>query len=157
MAKNKTHGLSKKIPEYAAWENMKRRCYYPKHNRFDHYGGRGIIVCERWKYSFVNFLSDMGMRPSPKHSLDRIDVNKNYEPQNCKWSTAVEQANNKTTTRYLTINEQTKSITEWANIYKIKPLIVLKRIGRGWPLDERLFKITGKHTLIKHLTNENTF
>ena len=85
-----THGMSKS-PTYGSWVSMKKRCYYPKTNDFDIYGGSGIIVCERWKGSFTNFYEDMGLRPSLKHSIDRLDSSGNYEPANCRWATPKEQ------------------------------------------------------------------
>ena len=81
--------------EYRAWQNMKARCYNPNNKYYKNYGERGIEVCDRWKDSFENFFEDMGPKPSSKHSIDRIDVNGNYEPENCKWSTDQEQARNK--------------------------------------------------------------
>lgn len=80
--------------EYYAWQHIKDRCYNLKNKRYKDYGGRGITVCDRWKDSFENFLADMGPKPSNKHSIDRIDNDGNYEPKNCKWSTATEQARN---------------------------------------------------------------
>ena len=74
---------------------MKDRCYNPNLKHYKDYGGRGIIVCDRWKDSFENFFEDMGLKPSSKHSIDRIDVNGNYESRNCKWSTDQEQARNR--------------------------------------------------------------
>jgi hypothetical protein len=74
---------------------MISRCTNPKVDRFDSYGGRGITVCDRWRTSFTNFYDDLGPRPSPQHSLDRIDVNGNYEPGNVRWATPLEQAQNK--------------------------------------------------------------
>jgi len=82
-------------PEYISWRAMLRRCSDPKHERFKHYGGRGIKVCERWRESYVAFLADMGRRPSPKHSIDRIDGDGDYEPSNCRWATRSEQERNK--------------------------------------------------------------
>jgi len=80
--------------EYRAWLSMKGRCYNKKVLAYDRYGGRGISVCERWRNSFPNFLADMGPKPSPELSLDRIDNDGNYEPSNCRWATAKQQNNN---------------------------------------------------------------
>lgn len=84
----------KRTVEYYTWISMKQRCYNSKAKNFKRYGGRGINVCDRWLNSFEYFLEDMGRRPIG-HSIDRINNNSNYEPTNCKWSTVIEQANNK--------------------------------------------------------------
>ena len=89
----RTHGKTK-TPEYYAWNNMKSRCANKTHQAYKNYGGRGIEVCERWE-KFENFLTDMGIRPSPVHSLERKNVNGNYEPNNCKWGTPSEQQRNR--------------------------------------------------------------
>lgn len=91
-----THGhrKSKKRPsEYQVWASMIQRCTNPNVDKYKDYGGRGITVCDRWR-DFENFLADMGKRTSKKHSIDRIDVNGNYELGNCKWSTRTEQVRN---------------------------------------------------------------
>ena len=88
------HGKTNTI-EYRTWQAMKRRCYNKNTKDFRLYGKRGITVCKRWKNSFVNFLTDMGNRPSKLHSIDRINNNGNYTPVNCKWSTDFEQNNNR--------------------------------------------------------------
>lgn len=88
-----THGSSK-TAEYKIWMAMKMRCYNQNSKAWINYGQRGIIVCERWRNSFPNFIADIGLRPSPHYSLERINVNGNYEPSNCKWATSKEQRNN---------------------------------------------------------------
>jgi len=88
-------GYINNAAEYRSWAAMKQRCYNSKLKNYKDYGGRGIRVCAQWVVSFEHFLADMGPRPSPHHSLDREDVDGWYTPDNCRWATAKEQANNK--------------------------------------------------------------
>lgn len=87
--------ISKNPPEYGVWNNIKSRCYIKSTRSYPLYGGRGITVCDRWKDSFKNFYSDMGPRPSQKHQIDRINNDGNYTPDNCKWSTPIENSLNR--------------------------------------------------------------
>lgn len=97
VSRNTKHGGStreRRNPVYSVWSNMRRRCYDSSNIGYRNYGGRGITVCERWKNSFANFYVDMGDKPSPKHSLGRVDNDSNYEPNNCRWETHTQQKRN---------------------------------------------------------------
>lgn len=108
------HGLSKKIPEYGVWANMKSRCSNPNDYRYHCYGAKGIVVCDEWINNFSQFLEDMGNRPTKEYSLDRIDSTKNYCKENCKWSTEKEQQNNRTNNRLITFGGKTQTASQWA-------------------------------------------
>lgn len=109
------HGKSN-TREFGIWIGMHTRCYNAKAKSFTDYGGRGIDICERWKNSFDNFLSDMGAAPSKEHSIDRRDNDGNYEPGNCYWATRAEQANNKRNSIRISIDGVTRTISQWAAI-----------------------------------------
>ena len=130
-------------PTYQSWRSMKLRC---KTKSNSNYNGRGINYCERWE-SFDNFLADMGVRPKGK-TIDRIDVNGNYEPSNCRWSTAKTQCRNRTNNNFLTYNNQTATIAEWESITKIPYATIHARINRGWSAEKALTQPidTSKHT-----------
>lgn len=121
------------IPEYWTWANMMQRCNNPRSSAFDKYGGRGIRVCEQWR-DFDAFYADMGPRPTPKHEIDRIDVNGHYEPANCRWATRKQQMNNTRVTTYLTHDGTTRSLHEWAELHRLNPVTLKVRLQRGWPV-----------------------
>jgi hypothetical protein len=118
-------------PERTAWKAMLYRCFNPQHHAYKNYGGRGISVCDRWVESYQNFLDDMGSRPSPDHSLDRINVQGNYEPGNCRWSTRDVQQQNRTTTKYLIVDGKRMSYREAMGTLGISYECLLSRVRRG--------------------------
>jgi len=107
-----THGMSGS-PEYNSWAGMINRCKNPSHKDYALYGGKGIIVIDTWS-SFFNFLSDMGNKPGPSYSIERLDGNKNYCPDNCVWATKKQQANNRSNVRVFTYKGVKKTISGWA-------------------------------------------
>lgn len=142
---------SKKISEYAIWISMKDRCRNPKHHAYKNYGGRGIKVCERWATSFEDFLTDIGARPSPKHSLDRHpDPNGDYEPGNVRWATRKEQARNMRSNRPLTFRGETRLMIEWAEITGINYYALSARLNRsGWSVERALTEPLAQTTCSK--------
>lgn len=125
-----THGMSKS-PTFRTWCEMRNRCNNPKCKRYADYGGRGITVCERWRL-FANFLADMGERPSCDHSIDRIDVNGNYEPGNCRWATATVQNNNTRRNIVVQYDGQSMTATQWSHLTGIPAKTIMTRIKSGW-------------------------
>lgn len=119
------------LSEYRSWRQMKQRCYNHKNTQYRLYGARGIIVCQRWLNSFENFLEDMGNKPDDSYTIDRIDVNGNYEPNNCRWATKVEQGNNRRNNRYITYKCRQYTISEFARLFDVPPNNVFADLKRG--------------------------
>lgn len=133
------HGMSHS-PERQAHNHMNQRCYNPNDSFYKDYGARGIKVCERWRYSFVDFLTDMGPKPSSKHSLDRIDASGNYEPGNCRWATPRQQSQNRRTVRHLEFDGQSHCINEWARRTGINRTTIAARLAAGLSVEDALTK-----------------
>lgn len=131
------HGISE-TPEFSTWADIQSRCYNKKGPSYKDYGGRGIKVCKKWLDSFQCFFSDMGVRPSRQHSIDRIDNDGDYEPENCRWATINEQANNKRSNRKVTINGQTKNLHEWAKKIGISDSALSLRLKNNLPVNDLL-------------------
>lgn len=125
-------------PEYRCWKDMNTRCYRSTCKHYKNYGGRGIQVCEQWRESFETFFADIGARPSDRHSIDRIDNDGNYEPDNCRWSEKREQDSNRRTNRLITHNGVTKTMTEWGRVLGVHPVTIHLRLKKGWPLERAL-------------------
>jgi hypothetical protein len=132
--RNLKHGYKTKektYPEYAAWSSMIQRCENPNHKSFKRYGGRGISVCKSWRSDFQNFLLDMGNKPSKNHSIDRIDNNIGYCPENCTWATDKKQNLNKENTVWLIFMGKKIHIEEYAEVKGISYQAACKRIQRA--------------------------
>lgn len=130
-----------KTPEYYSYHHMKGRCYRKSHAKYHRYGARGITICDRWlgKSGFNNFLADMGIKPSLKHSIDRIDNDGDYTPKNCKWSTPKEQSNNTSTNKPITFNGVTMNRCQWADHLNIKRSTLDMRLTiYGWSIEKAL-------------------
>ena len=138
-ALNRTHGRSSDA-EFGVWMTMKTRCCNRKFPQYDDYGGRGISVCERWKNSFSHFLADMGSRPSASHSIERADVNGNYEPANCTWATKITQANNARSNVRVTHNGRTMTCTQWSREVGVSDVTIRSRAHKGLPPEDVLYK-----------------
>jgi hypothetical protein len=129
---------AKRSPEYHSWRSMKDRCYLPTHEAYHRYGGRGVVVCDRWRNSFEEFLKDMGRRPSKMYTLDHIDNNGDYEPFNCRWATLIEQNSNKVNNHMITFNRETKTMSQWARDIGIRPGTLSERFRHGGSVEQAL-------------------
>lgn len=123
--------------EFWIWRSMIKRCTLKTDKSYKNYGGRGITVCDRWKASYDAFLDDMGFKPFSNATLDRIDNDKGYSPENCRWSTYAEQNRNKRTNVNIEYNGVTMCLEDWAKSLKISPASLNKRLKR-WTLEEAL-------------------
>ena len=132
---NRTHG---RPDGYASWGQMINRCTNSNNHAYESYGGRGITVCDRWRNSFEAFYEDMGPRPGPKHSIDRIDNDGDYEPSNCRWATTTEQGRNTRRNRMITWDGRTQCLAAWAEEIGINKTALCMRLRKGWDVDSAL-------------------
>ena len=134
---HRTHGLTK-TKVYRAWSTMKDRCANKRNKSFPQYGGRGIMVCDRWLNSFPNFIEDIGFPPTTKHTLDRVDNSLGYSPKNCRWVTWKQQARNRRNNRTLTHNGKTMIAMDWASHLGISVGTLYTRLRRKQPIERVL-------------------
>lgn len=137
-ARNYRHGYKtagRYSTEYAIWNGMRARCHNPNNPNFQRYGARGITVCDAWRSDFLMFLNDMGRRPSARHTLDRVDNDGNYTPENCRWATLKDQCRNRRSSRFLTANGETKTQAEWSEISGVSQGTLHSRLKSGWSAD----------------------
>lgn len=128
----------KRTRTYRSWCEMRQRCMNPRSKNYPRYGGRGINICPEWD-SFEKFYDDMGKCP-PAHSIDRINNNSGYSKENCRWATALEQAQNTRSVILLTFEGETHCVREWARRIGIWNNALRERLKRGWPLEKALAK-----------------
>lgn len=128
-------------PSYSSWGSMMDRCYNKNRKSYKDYGGRGIKVCERWRgeHGFENFIKDMGERPSPQHSIDRIDYNGDYSPENCRWATQKEQVNNQTKNVYLYIKGKRITAKMLCNLLGINYNTMIHQLKYGVDINIIIF------------------
>ena len=140
----KTHQLSK-TKLYRVWQAIKRRCFNKNCKDYKDYGGRGVTICQEWLNDFMNFYN-WAMISGYKEdlSIDRIDVNGNYCPENCRWVSMIVQQNNKRNSKFVTYNNQTHTISDWGRILGIKASILYQRLKKGWSI-ERAFTTPPKN------------
>lgn len=126
-----------KHPLFGTWSSMHSRCSLPTNVNFPSYGGRGIRVCDRWhgESGFTAFCEDMGPKPSPEHTLDRIDNDGPYSPENCRWATSVEQMRNRRFNRIVEYGGKRLCISAWSSEIGLPARILSSRLRRGWTLD----------------------
>lgn len=131
---------SGKSPLYSTFLSMHARCENKNKSGYVHYGGRGIMVCSRWSgcAGFDNFRHDMGDKPTPKHTLERIDNNKGYSKENCRWATRLEQSQNRRANRFIEYNGVTKTLTGWACVAGVHASTLSYRLKNGWELDRAI-------------------
>lgn len=146
-ARNTTHGhaVGNGSSEYSSYSHMIKRCTNPKSKDYPRYGGRGITVCDMWLHSFEAFLMCMGKKPDPSYTIERIDTDKGYEPGNCIWATRREQNQNKSNIVYLTIEGQTKTMTEWSRDPRctVNVATIHKRLKKGMEPYDAVFAPSG--------------
>lgn len=125
------HGMSKS-KAYHTWCSIRDRCENSNNGSYERYGGRGISVCKRWTQSFELFMEDMGIPPTAKHTIDRIDNNGDYEPSNCRWATMEEQQNNRSNNRVITHEGESKTLAEWCKHSGMRYSLIQWRLDAGW-------------------------
>jgi hypothetical protein len=138
-----THGKARPgsvASEWNIWSGMKQRCLNKASRSYLRYGGRGIAVCARWLKSFENFFADMGHRPSTNHTLERIDNDGPYSPENCRWATRHEQCRNTRKNRLVTFHGVTASVAEWASRTGLNDSTICFRLDNGWSVEDTLAK-----------------
>lgn len=153
IKRNTTHGMTTRQthpPEWTSWSHMRYRCNDPDNAAYERYGGRGIQACKRFNQSFIAFYRCVGPRPSPQHSIDRVDNNGHYScgtcadcrkngwPMNVRWATKKEQSQNRSVTVWIKFKDQRHCLAEWSRITGIKENTLTGRLDAGWSIENAL-------------------
>ena len=144
------HGMNKS-PEHSVWVGMKQRCTNPNKRDYRWYGAKGVKVCEEWMHSFLSFYGHIGAKPTPAHTVDRINVEKGYEPGNVRWATQQEQVENTTVVRMIYLNGKTQSVSAWEREMGLSKGQVKARENNGWTTDAAILtpSVVGQKKLMK--------
>jgi len=140
-ARERKHGNARsgaRSFENRVWNGIVTRCLNPKATSYERYGGRGITICSEWRSSFERFLCDVGQAPSQRHTIERIDNERGYEPGNVRWATRREQSRNTSANVNLTYNGRTACLTDWAMELGIKVPTLSMRLKNGWSVERAL-------------------
>lgn len=138
IKRNSKHGL-RYLKEYSLWLNMKQRCTNPNFTNFKNWGGRGITMCDRWLNSFEAFYEDMGNQPAKRMAIDRIDNEKGYSKENCRWATQKQNNNNTRKNRMIEFNGKIQSLTDWCDELKLRYAATAYHCRRGIKTIEEIF------------------
>lgn len=137
--KNSSH---KRI--YLIWYDMKRRCSQPQNKRYEHYGGKGVVVCSEWKDDFQKFFDwSINNGYADDRTIDRIDVDGNYDPSNCRWADQITQANNRSNNHRITYNGTTLTMKQWSERLGISYYVLRARLYRGWSIERAMTEPVG--------------
>lgn len=155
--RNTKHSLATRdntVPEHNVWNLLRSRCHTVRNKDYKDYGGRGIEVCARWRdiqVGFINFYSDMGPRPGPEYTIERKDVNGNYEPVNCEWIHRSQQGRNKRNNRMLTAFGKTQCLVAWAEEFSLRASTITNRIKNKWPIESAVSLPVGSRNPTKRI------
>ena len=141
------HGQSKRgqvSKEYNTYAAMLSRCYNPNNKKYVDYGGRGILVCSKWLQSFENFYADMGSKPTPEYTIDRVDNDAGYSPENCRWATQSEQCRNRRSNRMIEYKGELKTLIDWSETVEIEWKVLDDRLRRKWPIERAFTETVGR-------------
>ena len=153
---NYIHGESNKTRLYRIWCRMKQRCYNPNCNDYRYYGGKGVLICQEWINDYTAFMNwAVANGYDDSLTIDRINVDAGYCPDNCRWVSMLTQANNKSNNRVLEYNGESHTVTEWSRIVGISKKVLSNRVNRGWSTEDALtIKLGGQRRKITHQQKE---